>query len=105
MRPGSNRTAPVVNDSLSLAGLPPEAFDDVLGNRSALEWVIDQHRVKPGRPGEPPSDPNRPDDPEALFRLVERVVRVSVETVRLIRSLPDPGLGPQSVPTSAPATA
>jgi len=105
MRLSRDKTTLVVNDSLSLAGLPPEAFDYVLGNRSALEWVIDQHRVKPGKPGEPASDPNRPDDPEALVRLVERVVRVSVETVRLIRSLPDPGLGPQSVPTSAPATA
>lgn len=90
-----------MNDSLSLAGLPPAAMDYILGNRSALEWMI----APSGQAGRAPSDPNRPDDPEALVRLVERVVRVSVETVRLIRSLPDPGLGPQSVPTSAPATA
>ena len=34
------------NDFLTLAGIPPEAFDYRLGHRSALDWVIDQYRVK-----------------------------------------------------------
>ena len=34
-----------MNDSLTLAGIPPEVFDYRLGNRSALEWVIDQYQV------------------------------------------------------------
>ena len=33
------------NDFLTLDGIPPEALDYRLGNRSALEWVIDQYRV------------------------------------------------------------
>ena len=88
MRLGKDKTSLAVNPSLTLAGLPPEAFDYRLGNRSALEWVIDQYRVT----GDPPSDPNRDDDPEYIVRLVGQVVRVSVETVRIVRSLP-PGFG------------
>ena len=34
------------------------------------------------------SDPNREDDPEYIVRLVGQVVRVSLETVRLVSSLP-----------------
>jgi predicted helicase len=34
------------------------------------------------------SDPNRPDDPEYIVRLVGQVIRVSLETVKLVRSLP-----------------
>jgi predicted helicase len=34
------------------------------------------------------SDPNRPDGPEYLVRLVGQVVRVSVETVRIVAGLP-----------------
>src|SRR5438552_674555 len=34
-----------VNDSLTLADIPPETFDYRLGNRSALEWVIDQYQI------------------------------------------------------------
>lgn len=33
------------------------------------------------------SDPNRADDPEYIVRLVERVVRVSLETVKIVREL------------------
>jgi len=77
-----------VNDSLTLAGIPPEAFEYRLGNRSALEWVIDQYRVtEDGRSGIR-SDPNRPDDPEYVAKLVARVVAVSVETVRIVKGLP-----------------
>ena len=71
-----------VNESLTLAGIPPEAFEYRLGSRSALEWVIDQDQVK----GE--SDPNREDDPGYIVRLVGQVVRVSVETAGIVKTLP-----------------
>ena len=32
--------------------------------------------------------PNQPDDPQYIVRLVGRVVRVSLETVRLVNALP-----------------
>ena len=72
-----------VNESLTLAGIPPEIFDYRLGSRSALDWVIDQYQVK----GE--SDPNREDDPAYVVRLVGQVVRLSVQTVRIVSGLPD----------------
>jgi len=72
-----------VNESLTLSGIPAEAFEYRLGSRSALEWVIDQYQVK----GE--SDPNREDDPGYIVRLVGQVVRVSVATVQIVKALPD----------------
>ena len=77
-----------MNDGLTLAGLPPAAFDYRLGNRSALEWVIDQYQVAEDKRSGTASDPNRPDDPECIVRLVGQVVRVSVETVRIVAALP-----------------
>ena len=77
-----------MNDSLTLAGMPPEVFGYRLGNRSALEWVIDQYRVSEDARSGIRSDPNRPDDPEYIVRLVGQVVRVSVETVKLVAGLP-----------------
>jgi len=87
-RPGS-RTAVRVNPSLTLAGVPPEAFAYRLGNRSALEWVIDQYQVTEDKRSGVRSDPNRVDDPEYIVQLVGRVVRVSVETVRIVAGLPE----------------
>lgn len=80
---GPDRRSLQVNDSLTLAGIPPETFDYRLGSRSALEWIIDQYQVK----GE--SDPNREDDPGYIVRLVGQVVRVSIETTRVVKALPD----------------
>ena len=78
-----------VNASLTLAGIPPEVSRYRLGNRSALEWVIDQYRVTEDKRSGVRSDPNRPADPEAIVRLVGQVVRVSVETVRIVEGLPE----------------
>jgi predicted helicase len=78
----------VVNPSLTLAGIPPEAFDYRLGNRSALEWVIDQCQVTEDPRSGIRLDPNRPDDPEYIVRLLGQVIRLSLETLQILRALP-----------------
>ena len=89
MKPGKDGRAVIYNDWLTLDGIPPEAHEYRLGNRSALAWVIDQYRVDRDADGEIISDPNPPDDEEAIVRLVGQVVTVSVETMKLIHALPD----------------
>jgi predicted helicase len=81
--------AVIYNDWLTLHGIPPEAHEYRLGNRSALAWVIDQYRVDRDADGEILSDPNPPDDEEAIARLIGQVVTVSVETMKLVRALPE----------------
>lgn len=83
------KDAIVVNESLTLAGIPAECFEYRLGNRSALEWVIDQYQVSTDKRSGITSNPNRADDEEYIARLVGRIVTVSVETVKLVRELPD----------------
>jgi predicted helicase len=71
-----------VNESLTLAGIPPETFEYRLGSRSAVDRIIDQYQVK----GE--SDPNREDDPSYIVRLIGQVVRVSIGTQDIVKTLP-----------------
>ena len=78
----------IYNEWLTLGGVPPEAHEYRLGNRSALAWVIDQYRVERDKDGDIISDPNAPDDEEAIVRLVGQVITVSVETMQIIRGLP-----------------
>jgi predicted helicase len=92
MKLSKDKTTLVVNDSLTMAGIPPEVARYRLGNRSALEWVIDQYQVSEDARSGIRSDPNRLDDPDYIVRLVGQVVRVSVETVKIVEALP-PGLG------------
>ena len=88
MRLSKDKKSLQVNETLTLAGIPAEAFEYRLGNRSALEWVIDQYRAKEDKRSGIRSDPNRAADPEYILRLVGQVIRVSVETVRIVKALP-----------------
>ena len=89
-RSAAVRSKPVgaYNAFLTLDGISPETFDYRLGNRSVLEWVIDQYQVSTDKRSGITSDPNRADDPEYIVRLIGQVTRVSVETVNLVASLP-----------------
>ena len=88
MRLSKDRTSLVYNDFLTLSEIPPEIFEYRLGNRSALEWVIDQYQVNTDKRSNIVNDPNRADDPEYIVRLVGQVVTVSLETMKLVKSLP-----------------
>jgi hypothetical protein len=59
-----------------------------LGNRSALEWVIDQYRVSRDEKGNLASDPNRMDDEEYIVSLIGKVITVSLDTLKTIALLP-----------------
>lgn len=88
MRLNKEKTALTVNKSLTLSGIPADTFNYRLGNRSALEWVLDQYQyTKDARTGIV-SNPNRADDPEYIVRLVGQVVAVSLETNKIVNALP-----------------
>jgi predicted helicase len=72
----------------TLRGIPAAAFDYRLGNRSALEWVIDQYRVSTDPRSGIVNDPNREDDPQYILRLIGQVITVSLETQQIIAALP-----------------
>ena len=59
-----------------------------LGNRSALDWVIDQYQVKTDRRSGIVNDPNRSDDPQYIVRLIGKVITVSLETMKIVKGLP-----------------
>jgi predicted helicase len=73
-----------LDSETQLSGIPKEAWDYRLGNRSGLEWILDQYKEKT------PKDPTIrekfntyrfADYKEKVIDLIMRVTRVSVETV------------------------
>ena len=87
MKLSKDKTQLVYNDFLTLEGIPAKAFDYRLGNRSALEWVIDQYRVKTDKRSGIVNDPNRPDAPRYIVKLIGKVITVSLETVGIVEGL------------------
>ncbi len=75
----------------TLRNIPPIAWDYKLGNRSAIEWVLDQHKEKT------PKDPTIrelfntyrfADYKERAIDLIQRVCTVSIKTMEIINQMP-----------------
>jgi predicted helicase len=80
----------VLDSQTALSGVPPEAWDYKLGNRSALEWILDQYKEK--KPKDPTIrekfDTYRfADYKEKVIDLLMRVTRVSVETQAIVEAM------------------
>jgi predicted helicase len=74
-----------------LQGVPALAWEYRLGNRSALEWILDQYKEKK------PSDPTIAekfntyrfaDYKEQVIDLLKRVCTVSIKTMEIINQMP-----------------
>jgi predicted helicase len=89
MRLTPDKTGIIYNETFTAGGIPPEAFGYKLGNRSALEWVLDQYQVTEDKGSGIISDPNNPDDPEYIRRLIGQVIHVSLKTLEITAALPN----------------
>jgi predicted helicase len=80
------------NSRITVSGIPTKAHEYVLGSRSAVAWVMDRYQVKIDKASGIVNDPNdwsrEVGDPRYILDLLCRVVTVSVETVRIVNSLP-----------------
>jgi len=83
-----DKTQIIYNDFLTLGGIPPGVFEYRLGNRSALDWVINQYQVSINKRSGIVNDPNRLDDPQYIIRLIGNIISISLNTVKIVKSLP-----------------
>jgi predicted helicase len=90
LRSHPDQNAVVVDSDTQVTGIPDEAWEYRLGNRSAIDWVLDQHKEKP------PRDPTIrekfntyrfADNKERMISLLAKVVRVSMDTVAITQAM------------------
>lgn len=90
--PKKDKTRIKYNGHLTLKGIPEEAYEYQVNGRSALEWVIDRYQVKPDKKSLIMNDPNdycrAVDNPRYIVDLIKRLVTVSLETQKLVGTLP-----------------
>ncbi|MFM6180461.1 MAG: type ISP restriction/modification enzyme, partial [Dolichospermum sp.] len=84
----------ILDDVTTLSNIPKIAWEYMLGNRSALEWILDQYKEKK------PKDPTIAekfntyrfaDYKEQVIDLLMRVCTVSVETMKIIKEMSESG--------------
>ena len=80
----------LLDSETTLAGVPEAAWTYKLGNRSALEWVLDQYKERN------PKDPTIrekfntyrfADYKDTVIDLLQRVTRVSLDTQRIVEAM------------------
>ena len=89
MKYNKDKTAIIYGDFFLPGGIPPEVHEYRLGNRSALDWIVDQYKVSIDKRSGITNDPNRDDDPQYIVRLIKKIVTVSLRTNGIVNALPD----------------
>ena len=95
--PGSgnnkDRSTVIYNPNITVRGIPEEAWDYVVNGKPAPAWVMERQTVKTDRASGIVSDANRfaietIGDARYPLDLLLRVITVSIETMKLVRTLP-----------------
>ncbi|MBC5796517.1 N-6 DNA methylase [Sphaerospermopsis sp. LEGE 00249] len=90
LKADKNKSVIILDDITTLTGVPEIAWEYMLGNRTALEWILDQYKEKK------PKDPTIAekfntyrfaDYKEQVIELLMRVCTVSVETMKIIKEM------------------
>ncbi|MDQ1053066.1 putative helicase [Arthrobacter sp. SORGH_AS 212] len=88
-----DKTQIIYNSHITLEGIPAEAHRYMLGSRSALDWILERYQVKTDKASGIANDPNdwsrEHEQPRYIIDLIGRVVALSLETNRVVDSLPD----------------
>ncbi|MGD1808431.1 type ISP restriction/modification enzyme [Dapis sp. BLCC M126] len=66
-----------------------ETYQYIVNGKSALEWIIERYKITKDKNSGIVNDPNNwSEDSRYIVNLVKRIVRVSLETVKILNNLP-----------------
>ena len=80
------------NPWITISNIPLDAYDYVVNGRSAIEWIMERYQIKTDKASGITNDPNDWADehgkPRYILDLLLSVVTVSLETLKIIKTLP-----------------
>ncbi|MBA9083225.1 putative helicase [Bartonella chomelii] len=88
-----DKSTVIYNAQITMQNIPLEAYDYIVNGRPALEWVMDRQIVKIDKASGIVNDANRyavetVGNPAYPLELFQRVITVSLETMKIVRNLP-----------------
>ena len=90
---GKDKTTVIYNNKITMTNIPLEAYDYVVNGKPALDWVIERQQVKPDKDSGIINDANdwaieTMHNPRYPLELFQRVITVSLATLKIVRGLP-----------------
>ncbi len=88
-----DKTTVLYNHKITMQDIPLAAYDYIVNGKPALEWVMERQCVKTDKDSGIVNDANlyaieTVGDPAYPLKLFQRVITVSLETMKIVRSLP-----------------
>ncbi|GGY21299.1 hypothetical protein GCM10008098_12570 [Rhodanobacter panaciterrae] len=88
-----DRSTLIYNSKITVTGIPLEAYDYVVNGKPALDWVVERQCVKTDKDSGIVNDANdwaidTMHNPRYPLELFLRVITVSLETMKIVNSLP-----------------
>ncbi len=84
-----NKQTIIFNEDIKIKKIPVKAYDYVVNGKSAIDWIVDQYKIKMNKSSNLIDNPNEySEDPKYIFNLLLSVITVSIESVRCIEELP-----------------
>ena len=88
----ADKSTIIFNGGLTIRNIPLEAYDYVVNGKSAIEWIMERYQITTDSKSGILNDPNKwaeeHDDEKYIFNLVLRMITVSLETMKIVNSLP-----------------
>ena len=82
----------IYNDTCTLSEIPEEAYEYIVNGKSAIEWLMERYAVTTDKDSGIMNDANdwceEQGNPRYIIDLVKRVIRVSIETMEIVKNLP-----------------
>lgn len=92
LRADKSQSVIEIDTKTTLTGVPPLAWEYKLGNRSALEWILDQYKERKPKDATIAERFNAykfEDYKEQVIDLLKRVCNVSVRTMEIVNQMPE----------------
>lgn len=93
---GKNKDRSVIhyNDVITITGIPVAAYDYIVNNKTAIDWVMERQSIRIDKTSGIVNDANdfareMMHNPAYPLEVLQRVISVSVKTVKIIRNLPE----------------
>ena len=88
----SDKSVIYYNNSVTITGIPAEAYEYVVNGKSAIEWIMERYAITTDKKSGITNDPNNwareHNDEKYILNLLLRVINVSVQTVEIVKELP-----------------
>lgn len=87
----------IYNNQITIEHIPAEAYEYVVNGKSAIEWIMERYQITTHKASGIVNNPNdwatENNDPKYILNLLLSVINISIQTVEIVKGLPEVEFG------------